>query len=97
MQLSGLRFGSRLLTLVDFPFAEILGGNATNDELQAFLDRHGKIVVKPVFYGGVGKKGKAGLVRVVETVHEAQAARKELHFATHRYGSKTVTANGVVF
>jgi succinyl-CoA synthetase beta subunit len=97
MQLSGLRFGSRLLTLVDFPFAEILGGNATNDELQAFLDRHGKIVVKPVFYGGVGKKGKAGLVRVVETVHDAQAARKELHFAAHSHGTKTVTANGVVF
>ncbi len=97
MQLSGLRYGSRLLTLVDFPFAEILDGTATNDELQRFLDRHGRIVVKPVFYGGVGKKGKAGLVRVVETLHDAQAARKELHFATLRYGTRTVTANGVSF
>src|SRR5512138_6815 len=97
MELSGLRYGSRLLTLVDFPFAETLGANATNDELQGLLDRHGKIVVKPVFYGGVGKKGKAGLVRIVETVHDAQAAKKELHFATHRSGSRTVTANGVSF
>jgi succinyl-CoA synthetase beta subunit len=97
MQLSGLRFGSRLLTLVDFPFAEHLGVNATNDELQALLGRHGKIVVKPVFYGGVGKKGKAGLVRVVETVHDAQAAKKELYFSTHRWGSRLVTANGVTF
>jgi succinyl-CoA synthetase beta subunit len=97
MQLSGLRFGSRLLSLVDFPFAESLGANATNEEIQAFLDRHGKAVVKPVFYGGVGKKGKAGLIRVVSDLHDALAAKKELYFATHRYGSRIVTANGVSF
>lgn len=97
MQLSGLRFGSRLLSLVDFPFAESLGPDATREELQAFLDRHGKAVVKPVFHGGVGKKGKAGLVRVVEDVRDALEARRELYFASHRYGSRAVTANGVTF
>jgi succinyl-CoA synthetase beta subunit len=97
VQLSGLRFGSRLLSLVDFPFAETLGPNATNDELQALLDRHGKIVVKPIFHGGVGKKGKAGLVRVVDDLRGALAAKKELYFATHRQGSRVVTANGVSF
>lgn len=97
MQLSGLRFGSRLLSLVDFPFAETLGPNATNEEIQAFLDRHGKAVVKPIFYGGVGKKGKAGLIRVVSDLREALAAKKELYFATHHYGSRIVTANGVSF
>jgi succinyl-CoA synthetase beta subunit len=97
VQLSGLRFGSRLLSLVDFPFAESLGANATNEELQAFLDRHGKAVVKPVFYGGVGKKGKAGLIRVVDNLHDALVAKKELYFAAHRYGSRIVTANGVSF
>ena len=97
MQLSGLRFGQRLLSLVDFPFAETLGGDATNEELKAFLDRHGRAVVKPVFHGGVGKKGKAGLVRVVDNLQDALAAKKELYFATHRYGPRTVTANGVSF
>jgi succinyl-CoA synthetase beta subunit len=97
VELSGLRFGSRLLSLVDFPFAESLGSNATNEELQAFLDRHGKAVVKPVFHGGVGKKGKAGLVRVVDNLRDALAARKDLYFATHRHGARTVTANGVAF
>ncbi len=97
MQLSGLRFGSRLLSLVDFPFADSLGANATDEEIQGFLDRHGKAVVKPVFYGGVGRKGKAGLVRVVDNLRDALAAKKELYFATHRYGSRTVTANGVAF
>ena len=97
MQLSGLRFGSRLLSLVDFPFADSLGANATDEEIQGFLDRHGKAVVKPVFYGGVGRKGKAGLVRVVDNLRDALAAKKELYFATHRHGSRTVTANGVAF
>jgi succinyl-CoA synthetase beta subunit len=97
VQLSGLRFGSRLLSLVDFPFAESLGSNATNEEIQAFLDRYGKVVVKPIFYGGVGKKGKAGLVRVCDNLSDALAAKKELYFATHRYGTRTVTANGVAF
>jgi succinyl-CoA synthetase beta subunit len=97
VQLSGLRFGSRLLSLVDFPCAEMLGADATDDQLQAFLERHGKAVVKPVFHGGVGKKGKAGLVRVVEDLQGAHAARRELYFATHRYGARTVTANGVSF
>jgi succinyl-CoA synthetase beta subunit len=97
VQLSGLRFGSRLLSLVDFPFAESLGPNATNEEIQAFLDKHGKAVVKPIFHGGVGKKGKAGLVRVVDNLQDALAARKELYFASHRYGSRIVTASGVTF
>jgi succinyl-CoA synthetase beta subunit len=97
VQLSGLGFGSRLLSVVDFPFAASLGANATNEELQAFLDRHGKLVVKPVFYGGVGRKGKAGLVRVVDNLRDVLAAKRELYFATHRHGSRTVTANGVTF
>ena len=97
MQLSGLRFGSRLLSLVDFPFAETLGPNATDEEIQAFLDRHGKALVKPVFHGGVGRKGKAGLIRVVDNLRDALAARKELYFATHRHGTRIVTANGVSF
>jgi succinyl-CoA synthetase beta subunit len=82
---------------VDFPFAESLGPNATNDEIQAFLDRHGRIVVKPVFHGGVGKKGKAGLIRVVDNLTAALAAKKELYFASHHYGSRIVTASGVTF
>ncbi len=97
MQLTGLRYGSRLLSLVDFPFAESLASNATNDEIQAFLDKHGKAVVKPIFTGGVGKKGKAGLIRIVDNLQDALTARRELYFASHKYGARTVTANGVTF
>ncbi len=67
MQLTGLKYGSQLLNLVEFPVAKTLTDAATRDEIQQMLDQYGKIVVKPVFYGGIGKKGKAGLVRIVDT------------------------------
>ncbi|HEX4846155.1 MAG TPA: hypothetical protein VFV26_08030, partial [Geothrix sp.] len=93
MQLSGLRYGSKLLHLVEFPVADFIDGSATNQDIQQFLEKHRKLVVKPAFYGGVGKKGKAGLVRIVSTLQEALQAKRELFFAQHVYGNKTVTAN----
>ena len=54
MQISGLHYGKQLLDLVEFPVAETLNGSATRDQIQQMLDKYGKIVVKPVFYGGVG-------------------------------------------
>lgn len=97
MQVSGLRYGAQLLGLVDFPHPEFLTGGATNGAIQDLLDRYGKIVVKPVFYSAVGKKGKAGLVRIVDNLPDALAAKRELYFATHQVGGRTVTANGVTY
>jgi succinyl-CoA synthetase beta subunit len=97
MQLSGLRYGSQLLSLVEFPVAEFLTGAATSDEIQHMLDKYGKLVVKPFFTGGVGKKGKAGLIRVVDNLRDALQAKRDLYFATHQYGAKTIQANGVTF
>jgi succinyl-CoA synthetase beta subunit len=97
MQLSGLRYGAHILDLVDFPVPANVSGGATNGEIQALLDKSGKIVVKPVFYEAVGKKGKAGLIRIVDSVHDALEAKSDLYFAAHKHGSRTVTANGVTF
>ncbi len=97
MQLSGLRYGAELLNLVEFPVTEFITGGATKDEIQRMLDKYGKLVVKPSFSGGVGKKGKAGLIKIVSNLHDALAAKEELYFATHNYGSKVVKANGVTF
>ena len=97
MQISGLKYGSKLLDLVEFPGAETVGGGATKEKLQQMLDAYGKLVIKPFFYGGVGKKGKAGLVRVVDNVVDAMKAKEELYFATHRFGNKEIRANGVTF
>ena len=97
MQLTGLRYGAELLDLVEFPRPDVLSGGATKERLQEMLDRHGKLVVKPLFYGGVGKKGKAGLVRVVDNVMDALDAKRELYFAMHRWGTSAVRANGVTY
>ncbi|MBI5726232.1 MAG: carboxylate--amine ligase [Ignavibacteriales bacterium] len=97
MQLSGLKYGSKLLELVEFPVAEFLTGAATHDEIQNLITKYGKIVVKPSFSGGVGKKGKAGLIKIVDTLTDALLAKEQLYFATIQFGSKTVKANGVTF
>lgn len=97
MQIAGLKYGARLLELVEFPVAKSLEGNATLDELQQLLDEFGKLVVKPVFSGGVGKKGKAGLIRFVNNLTHAMQAKEELYFSTHQWGTKTVRSNGVTF
>lgn len=97
MQLAGLRYGAELLDLVDFPRPDVLSGGATKEQIQEMLDRHGKLVVKPLFFGGVGKKGKAGLVRVVDTLMDALDAKRELYFAVHRWGTSEVHANGVTY
>ncbi len=97
MQISGLRYGAELLKLVEFPVADFTTGAATKDEIQQMLDKYGKLVVKPVFNGGVGKKGKAGLVKVVDNLRDALVAKEELYFAKHQYGNKIVKANGVTF
>jgi succinyl-CoA synthetase beta subunit len=97
MQISGLRYGRKLLEMVQFPVAKTLLGSATNEEIQELMDPTGKVVVKPFFSGGVGKKGKAGLVRIAKSLEEAMKAKEEMYFATHTYGSKIIKSNGVTF
>ena len=62
MNVTGMLHGARLLAHVDFPTSEVLGPDASEDQIQDLIDRHGLIFIKPVFKGGVGKKGKAGLI-----------------------------------
>lgn len=97
MQLSGLKYGAQLLQLVDFPVPQFVSGGATNGEIQRMLDAYGKLVAKPVFHSAVGKKGKAGLIRVVDNLPDALQAKQDFYFATHTYGNRTVRANGVIF
>ncbi|HOT98326.1 MAG TPA: ATP citrate lyase citrate-binding domain-containing protein [bacterium] len=97
MQISGLKYGAQLLELVEFPYAPFLTADATKEEIQTLLDQHKKLVIKPFFSGGVGKKGKAGLVRIADNLQDALQAKKELYFATHLYGAKTVQASGVTY
>ena len=62
MQITGMLYGSRLLEFAGFPTAEVLGPDASEEEIKALIERHGSVFVKPASKGGIGKKGKAGLL-----------------------------------
>lgn len=97
MQITGLLHGAPLLRLVDFPCAEVLGPDASEDQIQGLIRRHGQVFVKPVFKGGVGKKGKSGLIGRATTLAAALAEKERLYFAEHRHGNVVAKANGVTF
>jgi succinyl-CoA synthetase beta subunit len=97
MQITGMLYGAQLLRHVDFPAAQVLGPDASEDEIQALIRRHGQVFVKPLFKGGVGKKGKSGLIGRVTDLRGALAEKERLYFAEHRHGNAVAKANGVTF
>ena len=97
MQLTGFKYGKKLLHLVEFPVAEILDEDASVEEIKNLIAKYGKIVVKPCFMGGIGKKGKAGLIKIVDHITDALHAKRELFFAKHFDANQVVHANGVTF
>ena len=97
MQLTGLLHSARLLRHVEFPVTEVLGPAATEAEIQDLIRHHGMIFIKPVFKGGVGKKGKAGLIGKATDLATALAEKERLFFVEHRHGNATAKASGVTF
>ncbi len=97
MQVTGMLYGSKLLEFVGFPTSEVLGPSASEDEIKALIDRYGSVFVKPVFKGGVGKKGKAGLLGRVYDLKTALKEKERLYFVEHQYGNQFAKANGVTF
>jgi len=97
MQVNGMLHGAKLLRHVGFPTSEVLGPDATEDQIRALIERHGLVFVKPVFRGGVGKKGKAGLIGKAGDLQTALAEKERLYFAEHRHGNARAKANGVTY
>ena len=97
MQLTGMLHGSKLLQFVDFPSAEVLGSEASEDEIKALIERHGSVFVKPVFKGGVGKKGKSGLIGRASDLKTALQEKERLYFVEHKVGNIVSKAQGVTF
>ena len=62
MQITGMLWGAKLLNYVDYPTSEVRGPDATGEQIKDLIDRYGSVLIKPVFKGGIGKKGKAGLI-----------------------------------
>src|SRR4030095_1149822 len=97
MQLTGMLHGSKLLQFVDFPSAEVLGAEAGEDEIKALIERRGSVFVKPVFKGGVGKKGKSGLIGRAADLKTALQEKERLYFIEHKGGNVIAKAQGVTF
>jgi succinyl-CoA synthetase beta subunit len=97
MQITGMLHGARLLEFAGFPTTEVLGPAASEEEIKAMLDKHGLIFIKPVFKGGIGKKGKAGLLGRAKDLQTALAEKERLYFAEHQVGHVKAKANGVTF
>ncbi len=97
MQITGMYWGAKLLKYVDFPTSEVLGPLATNDEIKDIIQRWGSIMVKPIFKGGVGKKGKAGLIGKADDLKTALKEKERLYFAKHQHGNAFAKAEGVTF
>src|ERR1700687_2327830 len=88
---------ARLLQFDGYPASEILGPSASEEEIKALIDRHGQIFIKPVFKGGVGKKGKAGLLGRATDLKTALVEKERLYFVEHAVGHVKAKANGVTF
>jgi succinyl-CoA synthetase beta subunit len=97
MQLTGMLHGSKLLEFVDFPAAAVLGPEASEDEIGALIEKHGSVFVKPIFKGGVGKKGKSGLIGRATDLKTALREKERLYFVEHRVGNVVSKAQGVTF
>ena len=97
MQLTGMLHGSKLLQFVDFPAAKVLGPEASEDEISGLIESHGSVFVKPIFKGGVGKKGKSGLIGRAKDLKTALAEKERLYFVEHRVGNVVSKAQGVTF
>ncbi len=97
MQVTGMLYGSKLLQFAGFPTSEVLGPDASEEAIKALIDRHGSVFIKPLFKGGVGKKGKAGLLGRAKDLKSALKEKERLYFVEHRHGNQTAKANGVTF
>jgi succinyl-CoA synthetase beta subunit len=97
MNLAGMLYGAELLKSVDFPSAEVLGPEASDAEIKALIVKCHEIFVKPNFRGGVGKKGKAGLVGRAKDLKTALKEKERLYFVEHSHGNAVAKAHGVTF
>jgi succinyl-CoA synthetase beta subunit len=89
--------GAHLLQFAQFPATEVLGPAASDAEIKQLIDRHGEVFIKPVFKGGIGKKGKAGLLGRARDLKAALAEKERLYFVEHQVGNLHAKANGVTF
>jgi succinyl-CoA synthetase beta subunit len=97
MQITGLLWGHKLLDYVGFPHSDVLGPDASVEGIKALIDKSKEVFIKPVFKGGIGKKGKAGLLGRANNVTDALKEKERLFFVEHVVGNTRSKAEGVTF
>ena len=97
MQITGMLWGRKLLDLVEFPRSDVCGPEASVDEIKEMIQKYKQVFIKPVFKGGVGKKGKSGLIGRADNITDVLKEKERLYFATHQDGNRLVKSNGVTF
>jgi len=97
MQITGMYWGAKLLKFVDYPTSEVLGPEASGDQIKELIGQWGEIFVKPMFKGGVGKKGKSGLLGRATDLASAMKEKERLYFAEHFHNNVRAKAEGVTF
>lgn len=90
-------WGRKLLDLVEYPHSEVRGPELSVDDIKDMINRHGEVFIKPVFKGGVGKKGKSGLIGRAKNIIDALKEKERLYFAEHKDGFGTVKSDGVTY
>jgi len=55
------------------------------------------VLIKPIFKGGIGKKGKSGLIGRAGDLATAMREKERLFFVEHRVGNQVAKAEGVTF
>jgi len=97
MNITGMLYGAKLLKLVDFPTSKVLGPEANEHEIKDLITECGEVFIKPIFKGGVGKKGKAGLLGRAKDPATAMKEKERLYFAEHVHNNVKAKAEGVTF
>ncbi len=97
MQITGMYWGAKLLEYVDYPTSEVLGPEASGDQIKELIEKWGEIFIKPMFKGGVGKKGKSGLLGKARNLATAMKEKERLYFAEHLHNNTRAKAEGVTF
>jgi succinyl-CoA synthetase beta subunit len=97
MNITGMLYGAKLLNMVDFPTAEVLGPEASEHEIKNLIDQNGEVFIKPIFRGGIGKKGKSGLIGRAKDLKTAIKEKERLYFIEHRVGNTMSKSQGVTF
>ena len=95
MEVTGMLYGTKLLEFAGYPTAEVLGPDASEEDIKALIEKPRVGVSKTRLQRRVGKKGKASLIDRASDLKTALKEKERLYFVEHRVGNTVAKANGV--